>query len=1435
MKTMFRALLAAGLAVWTCCTAVAIVPPEGPEQDLIRKISIHTPGVLISPASEYHAFTDAGVAWNAPAWNLFLAANGSQWDIGLDRRSGRPDLIQGQGIPWIPGRGNKLTASDLAPFGYTAGAPVTVELLAALAEVFMEENPELFRADHNQLKLDYNGSFISNSGTYAVVKFAQVHERVNVRKSHIFFRINNGNLIQFGAFLYENVKISAKPAISPEQAFNIAADYAELNFPCLVEPVAPAELLFIVTAAEGVDYAAGTEFAGIDGTGYAHRLVYAQNLLCMDEQAEFETYIDAQTGELLVFQDGRKYGTVDGGIYPVTNLDTEVVRPFGYANVTNGTVKVTDSGGNYSYGSGSATISLNGPYVNVSDRCGSISLSTSTPPGDLHFQSSSGTDCTTPGVGGAGNTHAARSCFYHINMFKAKARYYRSNVSWLTANLTANVNILSTCNAYWGSGSVNFYRSGGGCSNTGEIASVFLHETGHGLDTYDGNGFSIDAGSGEVYADICSALLTHVSCIGHNFVPGSPCSFGCDSTCTGVRDLQTAVDVRPSNIASSPADCDRWTCPYTGYLGPMGYEGHCESLIASQAYWDAIVAVRAARGDAAGWTWADRLFFLGTPTLDAAYQVTSGGTCNPSATVNGCGSTNYYTVFLGLDDDNGNLADGTPNACYLWQEFTDHGIACNTGSHVCYSICPEILAPQVTGSSGGGAAQLTWSPVTNAASYEIFRNDVSCNYSWNPVATVTTTSYTDTAVAPGVTYYYMVQGIGTDPDCRGYGSDCVVITIATGPTNTPTIAPTLSPTRTPTRTPSRTPTRTPTVTPTYTATNSPTLTPTVTLSPTRTPTVTLSPTRSPTLTPTIGPSLTPTLTPTVTLSPTRTGTPTVTLTPTNSPTATPTRTPTLSPTPTRSPTFTATLTPTLSPTVTLTPTPTPSPIATNTPTLPPWRNRSVTSLAETDNNPDIAEVSGAIYVVFDRLASVGNRDIYLTRSTDQGLTWTEYPILTDSRDTADPAITVDDGGRLWVVFENNAAADQLYLYATSTDQGATWSVEELSLSGYSTADADRPDVDAVGSGGSAIVYTAWEYQGDIRYFFSTDGGSSWTYGTLDGAGFTDRYPSVAIGSSRVVIVMESEYSSTDRDIISRRRLRTGGSWGSAVYIAGLVNDERYPVMEITGTNGVCIWTDLTTGELLSKGTTDTASNWGSAGMLAENGQYPALTFTSSGARAAYEINGTIRFASSSNLGAAWTDGGEVTDSAQSLTAEWGMSAITYGAGLPFVVWEDARAGDPGLFFDWPAVTPTATPTVTASPTRTPTSAPTLSPTPTASPVPTLTPTRTPSPNPTATPSPEPTATQIPVTPTGTPEPSATPSVCDHNGDVNDDGSITPSDAQLAFTFYMECEQADPAPAEYCAADYCGVGTVTPCDGAVTPGDAQAIFAVYLGYPDPCEQ
>jgi len=100
--------------------------------------------------------------------------------------------------------------------------------------------------------------------------------------------------------------------------------------------------------------------------------------------------------------------------------------------------------------------------------------------------------------------------------------------------------------------------------------------------------------------------------------------------------------------------------------------------------------------------------------------------------------------------------------------------------------------------------------------------------------------------------------------------------------------------------------------------------------------------------------------------------------------------------------------------------------------------------------------------------------------------------------------------------------------------------------------------------------------------------------------------------------------------------------------------------------------------------------------------------------------------------------------------------------------------------------------------------------------------------PTDTPTSAPTPTEAP---TVTPQPTSAP--CVHHGDVNDDGQITPGDAQLAFYYYIDCAELAPTEEQYCAADFCGVEDAAPCDGSVTPSDAQGIMRQYLGYAQPC--
>jgi hypothetical protein len=632
-----------------------------------------------------------------PALQRLFAFHSDAWEVRWDTRGDRPNLIQGAGIPLLPGRGNRLGLADLklAHPGVPEAADVETRVRAFLADF-----PELLNVEGFDLRLDPAATVnAGEEGELWLVELQQFHRGVPVEGAKVYFRINHGNIVQLGAERVAEVRTSPQPRI--DRAAALAAAVQALGIPAadlqILDP-GTLELVPALTAGERP----GEAYGSAPGRGYRHLLVWEVEFRRAGDPATWQAKVDARTGRLLSLADRNDYMTapaapalptaraaqtaqVTGGVYPATG-GPEVVLPLPFANIFNGSAKTADAGGTYSYSGGPATATLNGRYIRIADECGAISQSVR-PPGNVAFGSGGGTDCATPGSGGAGNTHAARTGYYYLNRINREAAKFLPGNAWLGRPLTANMNMDNTCNAYWNGSSVNFFRSGNGCSNTGELAAAALHEWGHGLDQNTG-GAAPDKGTGEALGDTFAFLTTRDACIGQNFQPGVACH-NCRNTCTGVRDVASFAAggghtlARPSTVASPTGpDCGRFRCPYSvfisPYQGPMGYEGHCESYIASSANWDLAQQLVARWGADAGWARMEALWYKSLTPAKSAYRVASGGKCNPSAQVDGCGSDNWYMVFLAADDDDGDLANGTPNACRIWDAFNAHGIACGS-------------------------------------------------------------------------------------------------------------------------------------------------------------------------------------------------------------------------------------------------------------------------------------------------------------------------------------------------------------------------------------------------------------------------------------------------------------------------------------------------------------------------------------------------------------------------------------------------------------------------------------------------------------------------------------------------------------------------------------------------------------------------------------
>jgi|CXWL01.1.fsa_nt_gi hypothetical protein len=715
----------------------------------------------------------AGLAPTVRAeWAAFSAFH-PQWTAVFDRRSGALEMAEGDGIPFLPGSGNRLTKADIARY---LGSKQQVDLAAVerITRGFLPGVAKLLGVDPATLVLNQGRSGQPTDNVW-FVDYDVVLGGLPLDGARVVFRISHGNLIQMGGESLPSAGVVVPIA-------RLTRDQAEAYLSAHVGGLSGEDtfvdagsLRLLPVRLDDNRYEDGFEAGHGRGVVAAWQFVFRR-----DKQSEtWRARIDAATGEVLEMRDTNDYAQVTGG---AKFLGVESNQPTPFTNISSG--GFTNSAGVYTFLGGAVSSSLQGQYVTISDACGAISES-GDPDGIIAFGSSAGTDCTTPGHGGAGNTHSARTQFYHLNRAKETARGWL-NRAWLTQQLTANVDINLTCNAFWNGSTVNFYRSGGGCGNTGEIEAVSLHEYGHGLDSNDGNGSPPDNGTGESYGDFTAALSTHSSCIGSGFraTNCSGYSNACTS-CTGVRDIDWAKHV--ANTAHTVANFTQTNCPNsgTGYIGPCGKEGHCESYVSSEALWDFPSRDLPSPGTGSAWAVVDRLWYLSRSTSTGAFSCTTGATY----TSNGCGAGSFWKSMRAIDDDDGNLANGTPNSAALYAAFDRHGIACTSdaGANVSFRGCTQPATPSLSLTAGDNQATVAWSGSTGV--YDVYRNEIGCDAGFIKIANdLAGSPLVDTNVANGFTYYYQVvaQPAGNE-SCGSAPSTCMSVTPTAPPCTPPDV------------------------------------------------------------------------------------------------------------------------------------------------------------------------------------------------------------------------------------------------------------------------------------------------------------------------------------------------------------------------------------------------------------------------------------------------------------------------------------------------------------------------------------------------------------------------------------------------------------------------------------------------------------------------
>lgn len=216
--------------------------------------------------------------------------------------------------------------------------------------------------------------------------------------------------------------------------------------------------------------------------------------------------------------------------------------------------------------------------------------------------------------------------FIHLNRVKEYARGIDPDLAWLDETVLATVNIDQFCNALSDGTRVYFFRGSAFCSNTGRLPDAIYHEFAHTLHQHALIDGAVEPALGEGAADYLAITITGDPGFARGFFLGDAPLRQLDPT--------SGEYVWPDDIDGDP---------------------HLTGRILAGALWDLRSELIARLGAADGVPLADHLYYV---ALRHAVDIPS-----------------MYVELLLADDDDGDLANGTPHRCAIDTAFARHGLA----------------------------------------------------------------------------------------------------------------------------------------------------------------------------------------------------------------------------------------------------------------------------------------------------------------------------------------------------------------------------------------------------------------------------------------------------------------------------------------------------------------------------------------------------------------------------------------------------------------------------------------------------------------------------------------------------------------------------------------------------------------------------------------
>jgi len=443
------------------------------------------------------------------------------------------------------------------------------------------------------------------------VSFTRTWNRLPAEDARVSLRFKAGRFVMGQLESMPGIDLRVlEPSIDSAQA--TADALAEMEW-AASESLAvepPNMIVYPIASAQSVEYRLAWKLELRSSAFPSHRLVY----------------MDAGTGELLGWREQVRF--IDGSLaaehddrYPDNGM---ITSPLGWAEASvNGQEVETDGAGGFTVDAGGTVTWTAGSRHFRVRNSGDVLAEFS---GELSTDGDTLVAVPDPELDESKVRRVLAQLDTHVaaHMVRDRALRIDPGFGWASTRVDATVNSDDrSCNA-WFDGDINFVREADGCNNTGRLADVVFHEYGHGFHAYsiiDGVG-GFDGALSEGMGDYMAATITGDPATARGFFKGSD---------DPLRDIEINR-VWPEDVG----------------------EIHQTGRIIAGALWDARKALVSTLGEQAGIDHADQLFLA----------IASRASDIPTA----------YAEAILADDDNGNLADGTPNQCLIDDAFGIHGL-----------------------------------------------------------------------------------------------------------------------------------------------------------------------------------------------------------------------------------------------------------------------------------------------------------------------------------------------------------------------------------------------------------------------------------------------------------------------------------------------------------------------------------------------------------------------------------------------------------------------------------------------------------------------------------------------------------------------------------------------------------------------------------------